>query len=139
MPSLGLGTNIYSFPLSYLVCDLSHRYAAFDFPLPVRKQLASFGRRILPRQVCKLSVIILIVEIDRRISDELTPDAQHRSCVTRKGRVPNKGQSRQRYVTRSEEHTSELQSLMRISYAVFCLKKKTNKQEITQTTLSYKP
>src|SRR3546814_2300559 len=29
-------------------------------------------------------------------------------------------------VGRSEEHTSELQSLMRISYAVFCLKKKTN-------------
>src|SRR3546814_3048790 len=28
---------------------------------------------------------------------------------------------------RSEEHTSELQSLMRISYAVFCLKKKTNR------------
>src|SRR3546814_2077617 len=30
--------------------------------------------------------------------------------------------------TRSEEHTSELQSLMRISYAVFCLKKKTIKK-----------
>src|SRR3546814_6029459 len=30
-------------------------------------------------------------------------------------------------ITRSEEHTSELQSLMRISYAVFCLKKKINK------------
>src|SRR3546814_9622313 len=30
-------------------------------------------------------------------------------------------------IQRSEEHTSELQSLMRISYAVFCLKKKTNK------------
>src|SRR3546814_1874167 len=30
---------------------------------------------------------------------------------------------------RSEEHTSELQSLMRISYAVFCLKKKKNKQD----------
>src|SRR3546814_4364475 len=29
------------------------------------------------------------------------------------------------HVERSEEHTSELQSLMRISYAVFCLKKKT--------------
>src|SRR3546814_12277768 len=29
-----------------------------------------------------------------------------------------------RHPTRSEEHTSELQSLMRISYAVFCLKKK---------------
>src|SRR3546814_4993984 len=30
---------------------------------------------------------------------------------------------------RSEEHTSELQSLMRISYAVFCLKKKKKKQQ----------
>src|SRR3546814_5348640 len=30
----------------------------------------------------------------------------------------------QRHLGRSEEHTSELQSLMRISYAVFCLKKK---------------
>src|SRR3546814_5660194 len=30
---------------------------------------------------------------------------------------------------RSEEHTSELQSLMRISYAVFCLKKKTQKNK----------
>src|SRR3546814_6705502 len=83
---------------------LAHRYAAFDFPLPVRKQHASFGRRILPRQVCKLSVIILIVEIDRRISDELTP--------------------------RSEEHTSELQSLMRSSYAVLCLKKNYNTHSI---------
>src|SRR3546814_6803353 len=32
--------------------------------------------------------------------------------------------------TRSEEHTSELQSLMRISYAVFCLKKKKQKNTI---------
>src|SRR3546814_8041356 len=32
---------------------------------------------------------------------------------------------------RSEEHTSELQSLMRISYAVFCLTKKNNKQHNT--------
>src|SRR3546814_1375103 len=31
---------------------------------------------------------------------------------------------------RSEEHTSELQSLMRISYAVFCLKKKTSNNDI---------
>src|SRR3546814_2806255 len=36
---------------------------------------------------------------------------------------------------RSEEHTSELQSLMRISYAVFCLKKK-KLQRITHTTIS---
>src|SRR3546814_2042901 len=32
-------------------------------------------------------------------------------------------------VVRSEEHTSELQSLMRISYAVFCLKKKKHTQQ----------
>src|SRR3546814_8911850 len=32
---------------------------------------------------------------------------------------------------RSEEHTSELQSLMRISYAVFCLKKKSNHDHLT--------
>src|SRR3546814_3689843 len=36
---------------------------------------------------------------------------------------------------RSEEHTSELQSLMRISYAVFCLKKKTNKKS-TQSRIT---
>src|SRR3546814_5594975 len=34
---------------------------------------------------------------------------------------------------RSEEHTSELQSLMRISYAVFCLKKKNKTSSITQS------
>src|SRR3546814_9053915 len=35
-------------------------------------------------------------------------------------------------IRRSEEHTSELQSLMRISYAVFCLKKKKHKQKQTR-------
>src|SRR3546814_8828550 len=38
---------------------------------------------------------------------------------------------------RSEEHTSELQSLMRISYAVFCLKKK-NKQENPKHNIKYR-
>src|SRR3546814_1898436 len=40
------------------------------------------------------------------------------------------------YPQRSEEHTSELQSLMRISYAVFCLKKKKKQKHTkhTQTT-----
>src|SRR3546814_5671960 len=36
---------------------------------------------------------------------------------------------------RSEEHTSELQSLMRISYAVFCLKKKKNQTTLNSTRL----
>src|SRR3546814_7006675 len=41
--------------------------------------------------------------------------------IQRAGRLPANAQ-------RSEEHTSELQSLMRISYAVFCLKKKKHKE-----------
>src|SRR3546814_8585491 len=44
------------------------------------------------------------------------------------GKVTPKGE-------RSEEHTSELQSLMRISYAVFCLKKKKNKQRTHTTSM----
>src|SRR3546814_5472561 len=40
----------------------------------------------------------------------------------------------QRTLRRSEEHTSELQSLMRISYAVFCLKKKSNKTKYYNKT-----
>src|SRR3546814_3348291 len=36
---------------------------------------------------------------------------------------------------RSEEHTSELQSLMRISYAVFCLKKKKTRKKLLYTLL----
>src|SRR3546814_9142882 len=39
---------------------------------------------------------------------------------------------------RSEEHTSELQSLMRISYAVFCLKKKKQQHSTTQTNHRHK-
>src|SRR3546814_4855351 len=41
--------------------------------------------------------------------------------------------NRYRLTRRSEEHTSELQSLMRISYAVFCLKKKKKTQILTNT------
>src|SRR3546814_10280622 len=44
-----------------------------------------------------------------------------------RGGVPHGLKRRQ---IRSEEHTSELQSLMRISYAVFCLKKKNNRKHM---------
>src|SRR3546814_3739569 len=49
----------------------------------------------------------------------------HRRCTPRNWR------------RRSEEHTSELQSLMRISYAVFCLKKKNINHVIVSQTHSY--
>src|SRR3546814_8700803 len=42
-----------------------------------------------------------------------------------------------RALGRSEEHTSELQSLMRISYAVFCLKKKKTRPQLKTETLHY--
>src|SRR3546814_1342969 len=66
-----------------------------------------------------------------RSPDRLDKAARFRAnfpfeCLDR-GRLPNKRGGEQS--TRSEEHTSELQSLMRISYAVFCLKKKTNLQK----------
>src|SRR3546814_3675184 len=44
----------------------------------------------------------------------------------------------ERAAPRSEEHTSELQSLMRISYAVFCLKKKTEKTNVKKQSIKTK-
>src|SRR3546814_5132732 len=65
------------------------------------------------------------------ILDLATSSAKPESLKTT--RVSTAGASSFRHATiplaRSEEHTSELQSLMRISYAVFCLKKKTNKKK----------
>src|SRR3546814_1781505 len=55
--------------------------------------------------------------------------SHHLGILERAGLVESERESRlihYRADYRSEEHTSELQSLMRISYAVFCLKKKNN-------------
>src|SRR3546814_4510362 len=51
------------------------------------------------------------------------PCSAKRQCAAA---LPRRGPLRPIEALRSEEHTSELQSLMRISYAVFCLKKKKN-------------
>src|SRR3546814_7409949 len=51
--------------------------------------------------------------------------------TARAGGVERLDQHARSGALRSEEHTSELQSLMRISYAVFCLKKKKNQQSHT--------
>src|SRR3546814_20164828 len=50
------------------------------------------------------------------------------------GSCPICGMALEPATVRSEEHTSELQSLMRISYAVFCLKKKTTQHKTTYDT-----
>src|SRR3546814_4504569 len=66
--------------------------------------------------------------LGRRVGPQgLRSDQLRRMARTRHrrlGRAPGRARA-----PRSEEHTSELQSLMRISYAVFCLKKKTNKNK----------
>src|SRR3546814_8645920 len=71
----------------------------------------------------------------RRVAVLLHPDAMiigHRLAPIGHGEI---GADRFGFAKfRSEEHTSELQSLMRISYAVFCLKKKKNKHKQTLNT-----
>src|SRR3546814_6991055 len=78
-------------------------------------------------------------ELDRRGADSRGAAVHQEALARLQGRAlehvhPDReeglrqaGRLLQREALRSEEHTSELQSLMRISYAVFCLKKKKNK------------
>src|SRR3546814_10283551 len=77
-------------------------------------------RRHLPR--------LTAIELDPDLVDQLREQLEGRVIV-------DEGDAT---AMRSEEHTSELQSLMRISYAVFCLKKK-NKQKKTQSRQKRKP
>src|SRR3546814_9208078 len=68
--------------------------------------------------------LFLAVSLSMRLSQHTEVSRQNGSDVMRQ--------------FRSEEHTTELQSLMRISYAVFCLKKKTKIKNINKSTLSTK-
>src|SRR3546814_8511248 len=82
-----------------------------------------------------LAVVQADFEADRRAQEKARDDAGHDGAVARRqqfGLVRTKGDIRG--AGRSEEHTSELQSLMRISYAVFCLKKKKNQQQTRRHT-----
>src|SRR3546814_955166 len=76
--------------------------------------------RVLTAQCRQVDIVIS----DRRLPRSCTPRwlKLDRRFLERNGSV-SVNLTHQR-VERSEEHTSELQSLMRISYAVFCLKKK---------------
>src|SRR3546814_7119187 len=70
----------------------------------------------------------LVVVEPQRLGDQVLDDAAT-------GGVPPERRAHRPSVVqraRSEEHTSELQSLMRTSYAVFCLKKKKHKDQIAQ-------
>src|SRR3546814_6333246 len=79
-------------------------------------------------------------QTDRKARDEVflivgapsAPQRERADLTTRDtSHLRNNKSARSRWGARSEEHTSELQSLMRISYAVFCLKKKKTHHTIT--------
>src|SRR3546814_3238072 len=87
----------------------AHRRAALcEFPTHRRRSLSADGRRAEPRS-------------DRTLLRSRRCGAARLRAAARCGRARAADARRS---PRSEEHTSELQSLMRISYAVFCLKKK---------------
>src|SRR3546814_8413532 len=80
------------------------------------------------------SFVEAIDHLCRTIANDPGNDAEkHREDRYRYGEAPTWAAGPETWfeiILRSEEHTSELQSLMRISYAVFCLKKKNNKKTL---------
>src|SRR3546814_1801722 len=67
----------------------------------------------------------------------MSRDVNRSSPFPSRPSATSSGEDRTALITRSEEHTSELQSLMRISYAVFCLKKKKRNNEMIKTYIEY--
>src|SRR3546814_8894102 len=86
--------------------------------------------RALARRACAVRVLALVARL-RPLAERLTT-AIIAPCSPAAAR-PAQRLRHDRLNQRSEEHTSELQSLMRISYAVFCLKKKTKHNSQYQT------
>src|SRR3546814_6205365 len=87
---------------------------------PPRLRDAALSRRtgmLIPTisRLCRLMTEYGWIDSQRRLTDEGAAQLRHARKITMTA-------------PRSEEHTSELQSLMRITYAVFCLKKKTQQQ-----------
>src|SRR3546814_3821683 len=96
------------------------RATAADKPRSPLRSAYPIGADLPDQLLQNFGAPILVPEgnLDFRISMQLSITANSNSRQMT-------GDLRDRF-NRSEEHTSELQSLMRISYAVFCLKKKTH-------------
>src|SRR3546814_5804056 len=99
----------------------------------LRRQQHAHGEHEHPHE----AVRILFAPVGRRRETGQLDVAPRQPGVVQRDRQPDQHQHRPHrrgeVVARSEEHTSELQSLMRISYAVFCLKKKTTKKTSCKT------
>src|SRR3546814_9986259 len=88
-----------------------------------------FERRLKKSLRCDLVVATLTMRQFLRMNSWISALIQCTAKLIR--RTPTSGSKRlTAFIRRSEEHTSELQSLMRISYAVFCLKKKKKPKHI---------
>src|SRR3546814_5118724 len=110
----------------------AHEVASVDVGAPYRKR---FGNpyAVIHRADIHLS-ILEAVRANPRV--RFHTSTQVRSLEQDEAGAAVSDQNGRRFqadvvIGRSEEHTSELQSLMRISYAVFCLKKKTNNTKTT--------
>src|SRR3546814_4366442 len=71
-------------------------------------------------QATAIYLCLMVPTVDIKVTDRINPSLAPATVDN----VPMGLGILASFTTRSEEHTSELQSLMRISYAVFCLKKK---------------
>src|SRR3546814_10047251 len=74
--------------------------------------------------------------LERQLNDPYVKKAKAEGYRSRAAYKLIELDERYRLIRRSEEHTSELPSLMRISYAVFCLKKQTTTHDKTAVYLS---
>src|SRR3546814_10281517 len=109
---------------------VAHSDSHFD-PDILRRFIAAY-QRVQPLTIGELWAVaitlrIVLIENLRRLADQITAGRRARADADAlANRLLVSGCARTALETdiRSEEHTSELQSLMRISYAVFCLKKK---------------
>src|SRR3546814_1816297 len=88
-----------------------------------RKKLSAKQLTLFTRQLATLVQVSPLEESLRTIARQSEQEQVRRILGSVHGAVV---EGRRLSEARSEEHTSELQSLMRISYAVFCLQNKTN-------------
>src|SRR3546814_2308036 len=105
------------------------RTAGFALVLAVVLAVASAWRGAHLRRSVKAGLSGVLAHLDRIRSGNLDPVEPLRGPLELAlidAGIGATAQELRAAGERSEEHTSELQSLMRISYAVFCLKKKTN-------------
>src|SRR3546814_6009006 len=94
----------------------------FDGLFELIAQVLSFFYDLVPNYAISIAMLTLIVMV---VTTPFTLKGT-RSMIQMQRLQPEMRR------LRSEEHTSELQSLMRISYAVFCLKQKINMNNITK-------